>query len=131
MYFVSKSINFVIRELFVYTVVWIDFHLNHITATKNGRIFISAEAGNLYRSDDGSRSWLSLPSPYEGSFYGTMPLGDNRNLLLYGLRGHLFHSRDAGESWSVIETATQATLNDAIRLADGRIAVAGLASSGV
>ena len=108
--------------------VWIDFHLNQVAGTKSGRVFISAEAGNLYRSDDGCRSWLSLPSPYEGSFYGSLPL-NHRSLLIYGLRGHLFLSEDAGETWLPIETGTQATFNDAIHLADGRIALAGLAGA--
>lgn len=103
----------------------IDFHLNQITAAAGGRVYIAAEAGHLYRSDDGCRSWLSLPSPYEGSFYGTLPL-ERDKLLAYGLRGHLFRSEDAGNSWAPLETGTQATLNDAIRLHDGRIVLAGL-----
>jgi photosystem II stability/assembly factor-like uncharacterized protein len=108
--------------------VWVDYHLNQVSSTTSGRVFISAEAGNLYRSDDGCRSWLSLPSPYEGSFYGSLPLG-HRSLLLYGLRGHLFLSEDAGETWLQIETGTQATFNDSIHLEDGRIALAGLAGA--
>jgi len=107
---------------------WVDFHLNQIASTASGRVFIAAEAGNLYRSDDGCRSWLSLPSPYDGSFYGSLPL-DHNTLLLYGLRGHLFRSDDAGVNWEQIETGIQATLNDGITLADGRIALGGLAGA--
>ncbi len=106
----------------------LDFHLNQIAATANGRVFIAAEAGNLYRSDDGCRSWLSLPSPYEGSFYGTLPL-TQASLLTFGLRGHLFRLEDAGSTWREIESGTQATLNDGIRLRDGRIVLAGLAGA--
>ncbi len=106
----------------------IDFHLNQIAATANGRIFIAAEAGNLYRSDDGFHSWLSLPSPYEGSFYGTLPL-TQASLLTFGLRGHLFRLEDAGSTWIEIDSGTQATLNDGIRLRDGRIVLAGLAGA--
>jgi photosystem II stability/assembly factor-like uncharacterized protein len=106
----------------------IDFHLNQIATTDSGRVFIAAEAGNLYRSDDACRSWLSLPSPYEGSFYGSLPL-DQTSILLFGLRGHLFRSEDNGNNWSAIDSATQATLNDGIRLHDGRIVLAGLAGT--
>jgi photosystem II stability/assembly factor-like uncharacterized protein len=106
--------------------VWVDFHLNQIATSQNGRVFIAAEAGNLYRSDDGCRSWLGLPSPYEGSFYGSLPL-DQTNVLFFGLRGHLFRSQDAGGAWIEVDSGTQATLNDGIRLRDGRIALAGLA----
>ncbi len=108
--------------------IWIDFHLNQVSATASGRVFIAAEAGNLYRSDDGCRSWLSLPSPYEGSYYGSLPL-HNSKILLYGLRGHLYITEDAGTSWLTVDTGTQATLNDGIRLQDGRIALAGLAGA--
>ncbi len=106
----------------------IDFHLNQIAATASGRVYIAAEAGNLYRSDDGCRSWISLPSPYEGSFYGTLPL-KQASLLAFGLRGHLFRSADAGINWTPINSGTQATLNDGIHLRDGRIALAGLAGT--
>jgi photosystem II stability/assembly factor-like uncharacterized protein len=106
----------------------VDFHLNQLNVTPGGRLFIAAEAGNIYRSDDNSHSWLSLPSPYEGSFYGSLPL-ENDHLLMFGLRGHLFRSSDAGETWRELPSGTQATLNDAIRLRDGRIVLAGLAGA--
>jgi photosystem II stability/assembly factor-like uncharacterized protein len=106
----------------------IDFHLNQMASTVNGRTFISAEAGNLYRSDDACRSWLSLPSPYDGSFYGVLPLSQT-TLLAFGLRGHLFRSEDTGNSWQPVSSGTQATLNDGIRLHDGRIVLAGLAGT--
>ena len=107
---------------------WVDFHLNQMSATEHGRVLIAAEAGNIYRSDDGSRSWIRLPSPYEGSFYGSLSLGRSR-VLLYGLRGHLFFSENAGTSWTAVTSHTQATLNDAIQLRDGRIILAGLAGT--
>lgn len=106
----------------------IDLHLNQMVATATGRLFIAAEAGHLYRSDDGGRSWLNLPSPYEGSFYGTLPLF-NDELLAFGLRGHVFVTTDAGNSWTALETGVQATLNDGIRLRDGRLVLAGLAGT--
>lgn len=106
----------------------IDFHLNQMAATPNGRLFITAEAGNIYRSDDACHSWLSLPSPYEGSFYGSLPL-TNTSVLAFGLRGHLFRSEDTGNSWLPVASGTLATLNDGIRLHDGRIVLAGLAGT--
>jgi photosystem II stability/assembly factor-like uncharacterized protein len=106
----------------------IDFHLNQVAETPDGRIFITAEAGNLYRSDDACRSWLSLPSPYEGSFYGSLSLSQT-SILAFGLRGHLFRSEDTGNSWLPVVSGTRATLNDGIRLHDGRIVLAGLAGT--
>ena len=105
-----------------------DFHLNHIARASSGRLYIAAEAGTIYRSDDGGESWKTLPSPYEGSFFGTLPLEDD-SLLLFGLRGHLFRSDDAGESWQEIDSGTLALLTDGVRLEDGTVIVAGLAGT--
>jgi photosystem II stability/assembly factor-like uncharacterized protein len=101
-----------------------DFHLHHIARSGTGRLYLAAEAGTIYRSDDGGRTWLSLPSPYEGSFFGTLPLEDDA-LLLFGLRGHMFRSEDAGDTWQEIETGTVALLNRGLRRSNGNLIVVG------
>jgi photosystem II stability/assembly factor-like uncharacterized protein len=102
-----------------------DPHLNRIVAASATRLYIAAEGGHLYRSDDAGETWMELPSPYEGSFFGVTPLGEEA-VLAYGLRGNLFRSNDAGASWHRIETNTVAMLNDAVVLEKGSIAVVGL-----
>lgn len=102
-----------------------DFHLHHMARSGNGHLYIAAEAGVIYRSGDGGETWAELPSPYEGSFFGTLPLNGDE-VLVYGLQGHLFRSEDAGESWTPIETGTTAMLTSGIRLADGKIVISGL-----
>ncbi len=102
-----------------------DYHLNRIVAASGSRLYIAAEAGHLYRSDDAGASWQELPSPYEGSFFGILPLNAD-SLLAYGLRGHLYRSDNAGATWREITTHTQAMLNDAVRLPGGGVAVVGL-----
>lgn len=104
-----------------------DFHLNQIRAV-NGTIFIAAEAGLVYRSDDQGETFTPLLPDYEGSFFGLLPLNDNR-LLLFGLRGHLFHSDDLGETWEPLETGTEAGLTCGLRLHDGTLLVAGLSGA--
>jgi photosystem II stability/assembly factor-like uncharacterized protein len=101
-----------------------DYHLNRI-ARLGQRLYIAAEAGHLYRSDDGGATWLELPSPYEGSFYGLLAL-DADSVLAFGLRGRLFRSRDAGRTWQPLDSHTVAMLTDAARLADGTLVVVGL-----
>jgi photosystem II stability/assembly factor-like uncharacterized protein len=105
-----------------------DYHLNHLARASADRLFIAAEAGTIYRSDDGGESWLTLPSPYEGSFFGSLPLGEE-SLLLFGLRGHLYRSDDAGETWTRVQTSTTAMLTDGILLQDGTVVVAGLSGT--
>lgn len=102
-----------------------EWHLHKIARAADGRLYIAAEAGYAYRSDDGGETWEELPSDYEGSYFGVLPL-EGDSLLLFGLRGHLFRSEDAGETWEEIETGTVAMLTDGLQLSDGTIIVTGL-----
>jgi photosystem II stability/assembly factor-like uncharacterized protein len=102
-----------------------DAHLNHIADAPSGALYIAAEAGVAYRSDDEGTTWTELPSPYEGSFFVTVPLAGD-SLLLAGLRGHMFRSEDRGESWTTIETGTRAMLTGGLDLGNGRVVVVGL-----
>lgn len=102
-----------------------DFHLNEIVSAGGERLFLAAEAGVVYRSDDGGGTWRELDSPYTGSWYGALVLDADR-LLLLGLRGHLFRSEDAGASWTRVATRTTATLTDAVRLPSGHLLFTGL-----
>jgi photosystem II stability/assembly factor-like uncharacterized protein len=102
-----------------------DYHLNRIVGVGN-RLYVAAEGGQLYRSDDRGASWRALPSPYEGSFFGLVPIR-GEGLLAFGLRGHLFRSADAGETWTRIESGTTAMLTDGVAINDIRVVIGGLA----
>ncbi|VAW87092.1 FIG002465: BNR repeat protein [hydrothermal vent metagenome] len=102
-----------------------DFHLNHITATEKGTLFIAAESGVVYRSTDEGASWISLVTPYPGSFFGTLSIATNQ-LIVFGLRGHLFISQDNGDNWNKLASQTTAMLTSAIKTKDNRCVVAGL-----
>ncbi len=103
-----------------------DFHLNGIARSGAGILYIAAEAGYLFRSDNNGETWKELPSPYGGSFFGILPLG-GETLLAYGLRGHIFRSTNGGDCWEQIETKTTALLTDATQLPNGTIVVTGMA----
>ena len=103
-----------------------DFHLNRIGRSDSGIFYIAAEAGYIFRSDDAGHTWRELPSPYNGSFFGILPLAGD-SLLAYGLRGHIFRSEDGGQNWVRIETGTTALLTDAVKLADGAVVITGMA----
>jgi photosystem II stability/assembly factor-like uncharacterized protein len=102
-----------------------DAHLNHIAAATSGSLYIAAEAGRVFRSDDGGGNWRRLPSPYAGSFFGTLPLDDTR-VYLYGLRGHLFFSADSGEAWQAVETTTTSLLTNGIRIGADAVLFTGM-----
>ena len=50
-------------------------------------------------------------------------------MLLFGLRGNLFRSDDAGETWRQIDTGTVALLTDGLRPPDGPVIVTGCAGT--
>jgi photosystem II stability/assembly factor-like uncharacterized protein len=102
------------------------YHLNRIVAGEGSRLYIAGEAGHLYRSEDGGRSWNTLASPYEGSFFGVLPLGGDV-VIAYGLRGNLYRSEDAGSNWKRLDTGTLAMLDGGTRLAGGSAVIVGLA----
>jgi photosystem II stability/assembly factor-like uncharacterized protein len=103
-----------------------EFHLNAIARGPAGRMYLGAEAGRLFRSDDDGAHWRELPSPYDGSFYGILPL-DGDVLLAFGLRGNLYRSEDGGANWAAIETGTAALLNSGARIDASTVVVAGMA----
>lgn len=101
-----------------------DFHLNAVAESKDGTLYLAAEAGAAYKSTDAGATWERMYAAYEGSFFGVLPLvGDS--LLMYGLQGNVFRSDDAGDSWEPIDTTSSATLNGAAVLKDGTIVIVG------
>jgi photosystem II stability/assembly factor-like uncharacterized protein len=103
-----------------------EFHLNAIARGPGERLYIGAEAGRLFRSDDAGTHWRELPSPYDGSFHGVLPL-EGDALLAFGLRGNLFRSDDGGSSWVAIPTGTTALLDGGARIDAKTVVVAGMA----
>jgi photosystem II stability/assembly factor-like uncharacterized protein len=102
-----------------------DYHLNRIVGVGH-RLYIAAEGGQLYRSDNRGATWRVLPSPYEGSFFGLVPIR-GEGLLAFGLRGHLYRSADAGETWTELASHTTAMLTDGVAINDLRVVIGGLA----
>ncbi|PHS02176.1 MAG: hypothetical protein COA80_01630 [Leeuwenhoekiella sp.] len=98
-------------------------HLNSIRKIGQA-LYITAEAGALFRSTDNGQTWQRLDSPYDGSLFGILGSGDGR-LITFGLRGHVFQSLDGGDSWTEIETGTSSSLFGGTLLPDGRAVLVG------
>lgn len=102
----------------------IDWHLNSMTETADGMLFIAAEAGHAYRSWDQGQTWEMVRFPYEGSMFGVLnPRGNE--LLAYGLRGHILESTDHGSTWQSVPTATEAGIMGGRVLDDGTVVLVG------
>ena len=102
-----------------------DRHLNRVFPGPDGAIFIAAETGTAFRSDDRGRTWHVLKLPYKGSLWGGLTLADG-TVLLYGMSGNAFQTRDKGKTWEAIATGTDRSLTDGILLPDGRVVLVGL-----
>ncbi|WP_020681307.1 WD40/YVTN/BNR-like repeat-containing protein [Marinobacterium rhizophilum] len=99
------------------------FHLNAIKQIGD-QLYIAAEAGTLYRSQDWGQSWHMLDSSYDGSFFGITGTGQGR-LVAYGLRGHAFQSEDWGNTWDAIDTGVDSTFFSGSLLQDGSVVLVG------
>ena len=102
-----------------------DFHLNSLSAAGDGLMFIAAEAGVIYRSVDRGLNWVSLDSPYFGSWFAIHAVNEEI-ILIAGLRGNLFRSEDGGDSWSQVPTQTRATLTNIVELPSGQLVITAL-----
>ncbi|MGH8461780.1 MAG: WD40/YVTN/BNR-like repeat-containing protein [Stenotrophobium sp.] len=68
-------------------------HMNAIVRLGDGSLLIAGERGLTARSKDNGANWELLDSPYTGSFFGALPLGEH-GVLVYGLRGTVFTLAD-------------------------------------
>jgi len=101
-----------------------DYHFNRLNRGPTGTLYLAGEHGTLLRSTDRGASWHPIDSPYDGSFYGILPL-DATTLLAYGLRGRIYRSTDDGATWTVTPIEQRMLLATAAKLPGGLIVFAG------
>lgn len=98
-------------------------HLNGISMVGPRALMIVGEQGLILRSDDMGESWRPTPSPYEGSYFGLTAKNDD--VLVFGLRGNLYHSIDGGIQWKKIHTGSEQTLMSGFIKTDKSIVLVG------
>ena len=96
-----------------------DPHFSHIIPAPDGGLWLTGEFGTVRRSGDRARRWEPLATPYEGTFFGALPLAKG-GAVVFGLRGNIFRSED-GKAWKQVESPTKALLHGGLALADGRL----------
>ncbi|MFQ2455146.1 WD40/YVTN/BNR-like repeat-containing protein [Aeromonas sp. 25-248] len=92
-------------------------HLNAI-ALAGESLYLAGEQGLLRKWDEAAQRFVSLPSPYDGSFFGL--IGRPGELLVYGLRGHAYRSTDGGQHWARLASPLPISLSTAMQGADGQ-----------
>jgi photosystem II stability/assembly factor-like uncharacterized protein len=80
-----------------------ELHFNGATKLGNGGVLAVGEQGMLGLSTDGGATWTKLASPYDGSYYGALPIGD-AGALVYGLRGNVYKTNDVAKGpWTQVQ----------------------------
>jgi photosystem II stability/assembly factor-like uncharacterized protein len=85
-------------------------HLNAIRAIGD-ELYVAGEQGLLLKWHTGQQRFVSLPSPYQGTWFGV--LGKPGEVLAYGLRGHVARSSDGGQSWTRVSTGVTQSITAA------------------
>ncbi|HGS8179469.1 YCF48-related protein [Pseudomonas aeruginosa] len=75
---------------------------------RHGVFYVAGEQGLLMRLEPQAGRFVALEVPYSGTFFGVRALDDL--LLVHGLRGNLFASRDDGQQWQKVETGLDSSL---------------------
>jgi photosystem II stability/assembly factor-like uncharacterized protein len=105
-----------------------EWHLFAIAAATPEVIYIASEKGLLFQSVDGGENFTPLQTPHDGTFHGILvdrgPDGLDR-ILLSGVGGVVFVSRDSGLTWQKLETGTEAGLAGGTWLDDGSAVIVG------
>lgn len=82
--------------------------------------YIAGELGAVYYSRDRCKSFSTLKTPYEGTYFGAVATGPH-GIVVFGMRGNAYWSDDAGATWQKSEIATPASLMAGTRLGDGTV----------
>lgn len=94
-------------------------HFNRLTM--DGRtLYMVGEIGLIAKSNNFGASWQSFDEIYQGSFFD-LTRTQKGNLLVVGLRGHVFRSLQNGTPWQQRATDTTALINDIVLADNNRI----------
>jgi photosystem II stability/assembly factor-like uncharacterized protein len=95
------------------------------------RFFLAGEAGTFLVADVSGpyeeRHAKKVHSiPWEGSFFTSVDTADGA-IVVGGLRGRMFRTADAGQTWTVSEKPPTSSIVDSTRLPDGSLIAVGIA----
>lgn len=88
-------------------------------------LWVAAEGGLMFRSDDAGARWQPVKLPYKGSIWGGMGLSDGA-LLVWGMGGHALRSDDGGKTFVDLPTGTEQSLGGGVQLSASQVVLAGL-----
>lgn len=98
-----------------------NLHLYSVRAIA-GEVWLAGEQGTLLKLDRGSGRFTAVPLPYQGTLFGVT--GNERVVVVHGLRGNVLRSTDGGASWQAVPTGLQVGITAGSVDAQGRILLA-------
>lgn len=101
-------------------------HLSTIAAI-GSNLYIAGEQGLLARLNTATGHFDRIKTPYAGSFFGLT--GKDSLLVLFGLQGNAFCSRDQGVTWEKIDSGLTGTITAGTMMTDGRLVLASQAGN--
>lgn len=87
------------------------YHLNAVTGTADGAVFVGGEAGFLSYSSDMGETWQVADLGYDGSIFTFIKTYDGSRVFATGLRGNTFVSFDKGASWERVPSNVDYSLS--------------------
>jgi len=81
-------------------------------------LYIVGEQGTAFRLDRNAERFATLELPYKGTLFGV--IGDDRAIVVHGLRGTVLRSADRGASWQTVPSGLQVGLTGSALDARGR-----------
>lgn len=111
-----------------------EWHLFAIAATGEtaDTLYISSEAGLLFKSEDNGECFHPIQTPHEGSFQTVAAYrgedGSDR-IVLAGVGGVIYVSENSAVTWNKIETGIETGLFSAVFLDDRSVLIAGQAGT--
>jgi len=100
-----------------------DRHISQIFKAGDKSVLVG-ESATLAVSDDG-KTFKRLESPYKGSWFGGLATKSGA-WLIYGMRGNVYRSENAGATWTKIDAGGEQSLTNGRLLDDGRIVLVGI-----
>ena len=93
-------------------------HLYGMSA-KGNDIYLAGERGFFLRSSDKGQTFHAIATPYQGTYFGCITVSDGA-VLVYGLKGNAYLSKNRGVTWQVIKTVPT-SITSGIQLRDGGV----------
>lgn len=100
-----------------------ELHFYSMTADSQA-IYLVGEQGSVWRMRHGEDRFVEKPTGYDGTLFGAVSNG--QTLVAFGMRGSVFRSEDAGDSWTRAKSYTQAGITSGAFLADGTLLLGSL-----